>query len=190
MQPQEPVTGPVPQPPQARGPLPVPGGPRGAAGGGGGLGKPRSRRGRLILAMAAGVIGLLCLGGVGVFVSLYDEATEIKRSEPDAVVDNFLRAYLVNRDDQRASLYQCKSGGDFAQILDYRNDIVSRERQYSVGIRVTWSTFTVNTNGKTGVVTTDLIKTASDQSGRLSNSWQFNVVDDDGWRVCGGSPLS
>lgn len=150
----------------------------------------RNRRARLIVAMVAGVVALLCMGGVGVAISLYDDATQIKRTDPDAVVDNFLRAYLVNRDDESASLYQCKSGGDFTQIAGYRADIVSREKRFSVGIRVTWSTFTVATSGPSGTVTTDLIKTTTDQSGRLSNSWQFAVVDQDGWRVCGARPLS
>jgi hypothetical protein len=130
------------------------------------------------------------MGGVGVVVSLYDEATEIKRTAPDAVVDNFLRAYLVNRDDERASLYQCKSRGDFTKIADYRSDIVAREKQFSVGILVSWSTFTVSVDGSRATVTTDLIKTAADRSGRLSNSWSFTVVDQGGWRVCGANPLT
>lgn len=145
---------------------------------------------RLWLALVGGVMALLCLGGVGVVVSLYDNATKINRSAPDAVVDNFLRAYLVNRDDERASLYECKSGGSFGDIANFRNDIVSREKQYSVGIRVTWSSFAVATSGGQGSVTTDLIRTTTDQSGRDSHPWRFLVVDQDGWRVCGATEIS
>jgi len=140
--------------------------------------------------MSAGILALLCLGGVGVIVSLYDGATEIKRSAPDAVVDNFLRAYLVNRDDKRAALYMCKSGGNFDQIAAYRTDIATREKDFSVGIRVTWSSFTVATQGDKGTISTELIKTTTDQSGRLGNRWQFDLVDRDGWRVCGASQLT
>jgi hypothetical protein len=154
-----------------------------------GRGRRRSRA-RLWVALIGGVVTLLCLGGAGIVALLYNDATSIKRSAPDAVVDNFLRAYLVNRDDERASLYECKSGGDFGAISAYRADIESREKQFSVGIRVTWSTFTVSTNGSQGSVTTDLIKTVADQSGRQSNSWSFKVVDQDGWRVCGASALT
>ena len=89
---------------------------------------------------------------------------------------------------ERASLYQCKSGGDFSQIESYRADIVSREKEFSVGIRVTWTTLTVKTNGANGDVTTDLIKTTTDQSGRLRDTWRFTVVDQNGWRVCGAAP--
>ncbi|MEV6842682.1 hypothetical protein [Actinoplanes sp. NPDC051411] len=175
MQPQEPSTGQIPPP---------------AVGPGTGAPPPKRSRARLWVAVIGGVVALLCLGGAGIVALLYNDSTKIERSAPDAVVDNFLRAYLVNRDDQRASLYQCKTGGDFAAIAAYRNDIESREKQFSVGIRVTWSTFTVSTSGSQGTVTTDLIKTLADQSGRQSNSWTFKVVDQDGWRVCGASALS
>jgi hypothetical protein len=140
--------------------------------------------------MGAGILALLCLGGVGVVVSLYDSATSIKRTSPDAVVDNFLGAYLVNRDDKQASLYECKSGGDFADIEAYRNEMSTREKDFSVGIRVSWSSLTVSTQGAAGTVTTNLVKTTTDQSGRVSNSWQFRVVDQGGWRVCGATQLS
>ncbi|MFF5082255.1 hypothetical protein ACFY36_34855 [Actinoplanes sp. NPDC000266] len=185
MQPQEPATGPMPPPEPPKQPD-------------GGVNpeaqekpqKPRNPRRRLWLAVGAGILTLLCLGGVGVFVLLYDEETKIDRAEPDAVVDNFLRAYLVNRDDDRARLYQCKSGGNFQEIADYRADILTREKQFSVGINVGWSTFTVQMSGSTGEVNTDLVKTASDSSGRVSEPWSFRVVDEGGWRVCGATELS
>ncbi|MDT5031284.1 MAG: hypothetical protein QOC94_1455, partial [Actinoplanes sp.] len=85
------------QPPErSTGGVPVAGGPAPTVVGG----KPRNRRLRLWLAMGLGIVVLLCLGGVGVAISLYDGATKIQRSEPDAVADSFLRAYLVNRDDK------------------------------------------------------------------------------------------
>ncbi|GID31469.1 hypothetical protein [Paractinoplanes brasiliensis] len=152
--------------------------------------KPRNRRLRLWIALGAGVVALLCLGGVGVAVLLYDEETKIERAEPDAVADSFLRAYLVNRDDQRTTLYQCKSGGNFQEIAEYRSDVVSREKQFSVGIAVTWTTFTVQTNGTRSEVETDLIKTASNQSGRVTDTWRLSLVDEDGWRVCGATQIS
>ena len=80
--------------------------------------KVRNRRLRLFLALGAGIVALLCLGGVGVFISLYDEATEIRRTAPDAVVDGYLRAYLVNRNEDETKLYTCAAGGDFAAIQD------------------------------------------------------------------------
>ena len=141
------------------------------------------------LALAAGILALLCLGGVGVGISLYDEATEIDRSTPDQVTSSFLRGYLVNRDDKTADLYRCDSGGDFAELEAFRQSIVTVEREHSVGIRVSWGSLAVALDGETGTVTTDVTRTATD-SARLSNTWRFGVVDQDGWRVCSSTMLS
>jgi hypothetical protein len=141
---------------------------------------------RLFLAMGAGILALLCLGGVGVAISLYDEATKINRSAPDAVVDGYLRAYLVQRDDQETAFYTCKSGGDFGQIEAYRADIIAREAQFSTSIQVTWEDLTVSTNGSQGEVGVVLTRSISD-SESLTDNWRFAIVDQDGWRVCGAS---
>jgi hypothetical protein len=188
-----PVTGPgVIGPPPVTAPAPVTGPPglTGPPGMTGPPGTPRSRRKRLWLAMALGIMALLCLGGVGVVVSLYDGATEIKRSAPDAVVDNFLRAYLVNRDDTQAALYQCKSNGNFAELKALRADIVSREKQYTLGIRVSWTTLTISTRDGQTTVSTEIRRAITDGSERTSDAWRFSMVDQDGWRVCGATKLS
>jgi hypothetical protein len=139
----------------------------------------------LWLAVGAGILALLCLGGIGVAVLLYDEETKIVRAEPDAVADNFLRAYLVNRDDKAAALYQCESGGDFSQITALRSDLVSREDKFSIGIRVSWTSLIVGQEDGQTVVTTELRQAISDGSERTTDSWRFPMVDQDGWRVCG-----
>jgi len=139
--------------------------------------------------MGAGILALLCLGGIGVAISLYDEATKIERTAPDAVVDNFLRAYLVNRDDQEASLFTCKSALDLSKIEAFRTDIQSREQRFSIGIRVDWTSLTVSTDGGKTMVSTDIVRTITDGSERTSDKWEFPMVNDDGWRVCGANPL-
>ena len=150
-------------------------------------GKPRNRRLRLILAMAAGIVALLCLGGVGVFISFYDEATKIERAAPDAVVDQFLRAYLVNRDDQQAELFTCKNGLDLSAIDAFRTDIQSREQRFSIGIQVDWTSLTISSDGGKTTVSTDIRRTIADGSERTTDTWQFPMVDDNGWRVCGAT---
>jgi hypothetical protein len=152
-------------------------------------GRLQSRRARLALALTGGFLALLCVGGVGAFFVLYDEATEVKRTEPDAVVDSFLAATLVARNDQEALLYQCKSGGDFQQIVQFRDDTVKREKDFAVGISVTWSSLDVNVTGTSGTVSADLTRTISGRAGRDSTSWQFAVVEEDGWRVCGATKI-
>jgi hypothetical protein len=139
--------------------------------------------------MGAGILALLCLGGVGVFISFYDEATKIERSAPDAVVDQFLRAYLVNRDDEEAELFTCKDGLDLTQLDAFRTDIQSREQRFTIGIRVDWTSLTVSSDGGKTTVSTDIRRIISDGSERTTDRWEFPMIDDDGWRVCGAAPV-
>lgn len=178
MRPNEPTAGHEGDPKTASEPVGVP--PKARSG------RFQSRRVRLFLALGGGILALLCLGGVGLFVSLYDEATEIKRTAPDAVVDSFIRAYLVNRDESEAALYSCKAGADFAEIAAYRADVIEREARYSVAIRVSWAELLVSTTGDQGTVQVDLIRSIA-RSEKLTDSWTFRVVDQDGWRVCGAT---
>jgi len=144
--------------------------------------------------MGAGILALLCLGGVGVVVSLYDSATQIKRSAPDAVVDNFLRSYLVDRDDKQVALYACKSGADLTAIAALRTELVNRETEFDVKVNVSWGSLTVTgTEKDRRSVATDLIIAGTKNGETLSRrteSWSFGVVDQDGWRVCSTAKTS
>ena len=151
--------------------------------------KPRNRRLRLWLALGAGILSLLCLGGIGIAVLVYDDETKIERTTPGASADSFLRAYLVNRDDDEVALYSCKSGGDFSDLEAYRTDIQNRESRFSVGIQVIWEGLRVTTNGTTGTAETDLTRSLGDGTERITDTWQLAMVDQDGWRVCGAAKV-
>jgi hypothetical protein len=151
-------------------------------------GKRPNRRVRLWIAMGAGILALLCLGGVGVFISVYDQATEIKRTAPRAVVNDFLAAYLLNKDDASAELYLCKSGADMSALDAYRRTMETVAKDKSVGITVTWSDLTDDTVNKGGSVSAKIQQTASDNS-RLENTWRFDMVDQDGWRICSATKI-
>lgn len=145
----------------------------------------RSRRARLAVALTGGLMILLCLGGAGAFIVLYDEATEIKRTSPDAVVNDFLGAYLRDRDDNAARFYQCDSGSDLAQLTSYRGDTTQREQQFSTRISFSWAIVSMNVGKTKGTVSADVTRTIAGRGGRDSSSWQLAVVEQDGWRVCG-----
>lgn len=139
--------------------------------------------------MGAGILALLCLGGVGVFISFYDEATKIERSKPDAVADQFLRAYLVNRDDKEVSLFTCKAGPELSELNAFRTDIESREDRFTIAIRVDWTSLKITNEGGSTMVTTDVRRMIADGSERTTDTWQLAMVDEDGWRVCGATQL-
>ena len=138
--------------------------------------------------MTAGIVALLCLGGVGVFISFYDEATKIERSSPDAVVDQFLQAYMVKRDDQEAALFTCKDGLDLSALSALRTELIDREKKFDVTVSVTWSTLTVSgAEENRRQVSTDLVIAGSSKGTALSSrteTWSFALTDQEGWRVC------
>lgn len=147
-----------------------------------------------MLAMVAGVIGLLCLGGVGVAVSLYNEATKIDRASPDQVTSSFLRAYLVNRNDEEAALYTCKSGAQLDEIAALRNDMASREKTFGTTVTAVWESLTISGSSKdTTSVAVELVVTGSKNGQQVSSHsepWSFGLVDENGWRVCTATKIA
>jgi hypothetical protein len=122
-------------------------------------------------------------------VSLYDEATKIDRASPDQVTSSFLRAYLLDRDDQEASLFMCKSGAKLDQLAALRTDMIAREQKFGTKVTASWESLKVAGSN----VSVDVAIAGSlngQQISSHSESWTFGLVDDDGWRVCSATKLS
>ncbi len=155
--------------------------------------KPKNRRLRLGLAIAAGVGTLLCFGGVGIAYLLYDGATKINRAAPDQVTSSFLRAYLIDRSDQEASLFTCKSGSDLAAIASLRSEMMDRERKFGTTVTASWESLrTAGPSQASQRVDVDLAIIGSAKGLQVSShteSWAFGLVDADGWRVCSATKL-
>ncbi|RQX02066.1 hypothetical protein [Micromonospora globispora] len=156
---------------------------------------PERPRGRLrtVLAVVAGILALLCAGGAVVGYLLYDRATAPDRSAPDVVVDNYLRAFLVDRNDTKADEFACQDGDDLGAVRSLRNEVEQREANFNVVVRVSWGALARAKNERGELVTTTLtISSSADGHTRSSRreEWQFDVVDQDGWRVCGGRKIN
>jgi hypothetical protein len=153
--------------------------------------RPR-RRLRMVLAIVAGVMALLCGTGAVVGFVLYDRATAPDRSTPDVVVDNYLRAFLVDRDDISAKEFICRDGDALGAVRGLREELEQREANFNVVVRVGWGPLsrTKNADGES-VITTLTIASSVDGQTRSSRreDWQFQVVNRDGWRVCGGNKV-
>src|SRR5205807_9927072 len=85
--------GPIPPPPAVQGRAPAARG-------------ERRRRFRQFLVVSTAVMALLCLGGLGTALLLYDRATKPDLSTPALVTREYLSAFLVNRDDVRAAQFE------------------------------------------------------------------------------------
>ncbi|MET8526935.1 hypothetical protein [Micromonospora sp. NPDC005172] len=154
--------------------------------------QPRRRRLRTVLIVVGGVLGLLLLGGVATGFVLYNRAAAPDRSAPDVVVDNYLRAFLVDRNDARANLYTCEGETQLDSVRSLRSDLLAREQELDVTILVSWGSLEVEDHGKAASVVTTVRRSATvdgiQQS--LTDTWQFDVKDQEGWRVCGGVKVS
>jgi hypothetical protein len=105
-------------------------------------------------------------------------------------VDNYLRAYLVERDDTRAALFACQGSGAPPALAALRSDVENRERSFSMTVSFSWGRLDVIPHGDRATVTTRLQRAVSDGSERIADPWSFDVVDQDGWRVCGATRLA
>ncbi|MGW1059582.1 hypothetical protein [Micromonospora rubida] len=147
------------------------------------------RRLRTILTVVAGVASLLMLGGVATAFVLYERATTPDRSAPDVVVDNYLRAFLVDRNDVRAEQFTC-SGTVVEALKSLRDEIEQREAGYGVDVRVSWGALQRSERaGGESVQTTLTISSSANGQPRSSRreSWMFEVTEErEGWRVCNG----
>ena len=138
--------------------------------------------------MAAGVMALLCLGGAAVAYVLYDNYTAPDQSAPDVVVDNYLRAFLVDRNDVRADIFTCEDAS-LDPVRQLRAEAEGREKQFNVTVRITWGPLTRAKTQTGETVSTSLTIagfSAADGQPRSSRHelWTFELIDQDGWRIC------
>ncbi len=66
----------------------------------------RRRRAKRVLVTLIACVGALILAAGITFYVVYDRATAPDRSAPDVVVDNYLREFLVHRDDAAARKFR------------------------------------------------------------------------------------
>ncbi|MEU1966960.1 hypothetical protein ABZ541_10645 [Micromonospora sediminicola] len=147
---------------------------------------------RTVLMVVAGVLALLCTGGAVVGFVLYDRATAPDRSAPDVVVDNYLRAFLVDRNDTRAQEFACASEADLDAVRALRAEVEQREANFDVVVRVSWGPLSTFKRGVDEDVSTTLtISSSANGQSRSSRreDWRFRVVDRNGWRVCGAEKV-
>ena len=150
----------------------------------------RRDRLRVLLVVLVGMAALAVLGGAGVFLVVYDEATKIDRTTPDGAVDNYLRAYLVERSDQQAALFACDHKPSTPGLAALRSDVEAREKEHSMSVNFSWSKLDVRQSGSRATVTTTVNRAISDGSEKIGEPWSFDVADQDGWRVCGATKVS
>ncbi|BCL14393.1 hypothetical protein [Micromonospora sagamiensis] len=153
---------------------------------------PPRRRLRTALTVAGVVLAVVCLSAAATVYILYSRASAPDRSAPDVVVDNYLRAFLVDRNDARADLFICGQGPDgVAELRALRTDLEAREKRFGTTFSVKWGGLTVQEREEQAEVVVDLTISAFvdgiSQSDR--QSWQFITREESDWRVCGAAKV-
>jgi hypothetical protein len=143
---------------------------------------------RLALTVIAGVIVLLCMGGVGIGVTLYDEATTLQHDDPEIVVSNYLRA-VFDGDDVNANALECDDDSGLAPFRAFQADVLEREQRFGVDIDVTWGPLTVIPEGDQRIVSTEITRFIINAESSVQ-PWSFTVVEQGGWKVCGARRTS
>ncbi|MFB9238504.1 hypothetical protein ACFFWC_23735 [Plantactinospora siamensis] len=149
--------------------------------------RPRRPVRRLLWVLVGALLALL-LAGSGAFFVWYDRATTIDRSEPDVTVDNYLRAFLVDRNDARAQEFQCSTGKTLGPIESLRAEMEKREAQFHVVVHASWGALSVSRSASRAAVQATLTIASfanGEPRSRRTEEWKFAMMREDGWRVCG-----
>ncbi|MFY1674729.1 hypothetical protein ACN27G_33145 [Plantactinospora sp. WMMB334] len=151
---------------------------------------PRRRRLGLVLAVVGGALALFCLAGAAIGYVAYDRFTAPDRSSPSVVVDNYLRAFLVDENDVLAEQFECADRAGLAPLETLRADLAARERQFQITFVVKWGPLDVRAQESTAEVLVELvISYRVDNLAQTDHQpWRFVTEQDDGWRVCEAAP--
>jgi hypothetical protein len=136
-----------------------------------------SRNTLLLIILVVGAVFVLAAGGVGFL--FYNRATEIDRSTPTVAVHQFLRAAFFDKDDDRVKLFTCR------QWTNERTSGV--QQRFDPEVKVTWEDVVVQSRQGHQAVVTARMRLVF-QSFVDFQDWRFEVVEENGWRVCGAGP--
>lgn len=149
---------------------------------------------RKVLIGLAIVVAVGGIGATGSALLTYHEATKIDRSNPKVVLDEYLRAVMVRKDEIGANLYVCKDSIGLSSAKALRADLDKRERDFSVTLLVSWAAMTRTDQNGQALITTNINLTAIKNGVEESSSsqeWRFVLVDDDdGWLVCAAERIA
>ncbi len=137
--------------------------------------------------VVAAVAVVLCAGAVVCAFSKYNDATKPDRSAPDVVVDSYLQAFLVDRDDSEAAQFTCQDAAGLEDFVAFRSTLTNRERALGVHISVSWGALDVSPTGPSAASVSVTLTESATIDGTvedLNSQWIFEDHQDPEWRVC------
>jgi hypothetical protein len=152
--------------------------------------RARRTRWRTALVVVLAVAPLLFVAGIPFAFHSYDVATRPDRTAPDVTVQNYLQAFLADRDDVAASQFACADQSGLTAFKAFRADLIERERRLHVNYGFDWTPFVVTSEGSDAAsVSTDLSieQRVGTNVFTQGQTWDFRVDRGSGWRVCGAA---
>jgi hypothetical protein len=146
----------------------------------------KPQRWKTVLIVVAGVLALLCVGGLGSAYFYYRDVSEPDRRTPAVVLEQFVEAKLNERDQSRAATLTCR-GTSFGQLDQLSADLKARETQFDTTFTVQTADLVVQQKGGSANVDTDL--QISTPESRSTQRWRFALKNQSGWRVCSAERL-
>lgn len=142
--------------------------------------KPGRGRAPVIFAMV-GVLIALVAGGLYVF----RQTTASPPRTPEETVNEFLSAVFLAADPQRTDNVVCGNwSGD---------DAVTRtSKEIDANAHVSWDEVNIVSQSETKVTVKARLglRLPDDRQPSVFEQWRFNLVQEDGWRVCEARPLT
>ncbi|WP_213453927.1 hypothetical protein [Rhizomonospora bruguierae] len=114
------------------------------------------------------------------------------RSSPDVAANNYLIALVIDRNPTRARLFSCADQSKLVNLHRFERDVEDQEQRLQSVISVKIENLQVQRTGDTtAIALVDLRRVVTTNGVRqsLTDRWQLELVDEGGWRVCGGLPL-
>jgi hypothetical protein len=146
---------------------------------------PRPRRtisrNKLLLVILT-VVGVFVLVAGGVGFVLYNRATEIDRSTPTVAVHQFLDAVFLDQGEDQVRLFSCP---------EWTSDRTAEMRGgFDAAVRLSWDTVTEQSrvDGRAQVTAKLYLRYPGELAPSGEQLWRFEVVEQNGWRVCGAGP--
>ncbi|RKR89608.1 hypothetical protein BDK92_3963 [Micromonospora pisi] len=153
---------------------------------------PKRRRLRTVLAIVAGLLAVLGVAGAAIAYVAYDRYTSPDQSAPDITVNNYLQAYMADRNDIRAKPLACGDTSKLAELAALRADLVEREKRFDTTFHVKWGKLDPHEEGDRAEVLVDLVLSTwvNDLIQSERQSWRFVTERDGAWRVCEASRVT
>lgn len=136
------------------------------------LAGPRRTAWRLVLVALLALAPLVGVVGLGVAFHLFGGAKKPNRSTPAAVVDTYLKEFLVNRDDSVASGLVCPGAPDPVDFRKMR-DGVGVTGQSGPPVSFTWTTDAVTPVGPDAASLDMEVVLTAGTVGRAIQRWTF-----------------